>query len=54
MLAGYPGFKNVVVIAREYSPGDKRLVAYIVNSDKDQPKSSDIKMYLKFLPIMFF
>lgn len=47
VLAGYPGFKNVVVIAREYSPGDKRLVAYIVNSDKDQPKSSDIKMYLK-------
>ncbi len=47
VLSGYPGFKNVVVIAREFSPGDKRLIAYIVNSNNAQPLSSDIRSYLK-------
>ena len=41
-MGEYPGFKNTVVIARDFGPGDKRLVAYIVNSGDEQPKASEI------------
>ncbi len=47
VLGEYPGFKNTVVIARDFGPGDKRLVAYIVNSGDEQPKASEIRNYLK-------
>lgn len=47
VLREYPGLKNVVVIAREFNPGDKRLIAYIVPNDGSVQQSSELRKYLK-------
>ncbi len=47
VLGEYPGLKNVVVIAREISPGDKRLIAYIITANATAPDSNELKDYLK-------
>ena len=36
-LGGHPGVREVVVLAREDSPGDKRLVAYYTCADTGEP-----------------
>lgn len=44
-LMHMPGMTRTVVIAREFGPGDVRLVAYLVNKDK-APSLSEVKAYL--------
>src|SRR5439155_12744767 len=41
VLSRYPGVRDVVVVAREQAPGTRRLVAYIVTSDKSQVTSNE-------------
>ncbi len=47
VLGEYSGIKNAVVIAREFNPGDIRLVAYVVNSNESNPKVTDLRNFLK-------
>lgn len=46
VLAQHPGVQEAVVLAREDSPGDKRLVGYVV-SISQEPSISKLKNYLK-------
>ncbi|MFP4122418.1 amino acid adenylation domain-containing protein [Coleofasciculus sp.] len=52
VLQNYPNVRNVVVLAREDKPGDKRLVAYLVPEDRHRELNPDhIKPFLlKKLP----
>ncbi|MBK8552596.1 MAG: amino acid adenylation domain-containing protein [Ignavibacteria bacterium] len=47
VLAEYPGMKSAAVVAREFSNGDKRLIAYYVSRDESVPSSSDVKNFMK-------
>ncbi|MEO6695101.1 MAG: amino acid adenylation domain-containing protein, partial [Ignavibacteria bacterium] len=47
VLTEYPGLKNVAVVTREFSDGDKRLVAYIVLSGENEIETSELRKYLK-------
>lgn len=47
VLSEYPGVKNVTVVAREFNPDDKRLVAYIVSSNEENLQAPDIRKFLK-------
>jgi aryl carrier-like protein len=46
-LAQHPSVKDAVVIAREDSPGEKRLVAYIVSKGQEAPTVADWRGFLR-------
>lgn len=47
LLLKHPAVKEAIVIAREYSPGEKRLVAYLVGQQEIMPSVSEWHIYLK-------
>ncbi|MBE9205818.1 amino acid adenylation domain-containing protein [Nostoc sp. LEGE 06077] len=47
LLSQYPEIKSVVVIAREDSSGDKRLVAYVVPHQDSKPIAQELRSFLK-------
>jgi len=46
-LRRHPTIEDVVVLAREDSPGDKRLVAYFVAKEEEAPAVDDLRSRLK-------
>jgi amino acid adenylation domain-containing protein len=46
-LTQHPAVKSVVVSARDDSPGDKRLVAYLISSSGNNFSASDLRAHLK-------
>jgi amino acid adenylation domain-containing protein len=46
-LSEYPTLKEVVVIAREDIPGDKRLVSYLVANSKQIPTHRELRRFLQ-------
>ncbi|HEX5752319.1 MAG TPA: amino acid adenylation domain-containing protein, partial [Archangium sp.] len=46
-LVGYPGVGEAVVMVREDSPGDRRLVGYVVAREGQAFEVSELKAYLK-------
>jgi thioesterase domain-containing protein len=46
-LASHPGIRQAVVAAREDSPGNKRLVAYLVAKSEPAPTSADLRDQLR-------
>ena len=47
MLAQHPAIQQAVVLAREDTPGDKRLVAYAVTADGSAPSAHDLRSFLQ-------
>ncbi len=47
VLAHDPAVREVVVVAREDVPGDKRLVAYVVSSQSLPPSTGEFRAYLQ-------
>lgn len=46
LLRQHPALQAAVVLAREDSPGDKRLVAYVVPQDEPPPDAGELRDYL--------
>lgn len=47
LLSRHPAVERCVVIAREDTPGDKRLVAYIIPASHSPPAVNEVQTYLK-------
>jgi amino acid adenylation domain-containing protein/non-ribosomal peptide synthase protein (TIGR01720 family) len=47
VLGGHPGVREVVVLAREDSPGEKRLVAYVVGKEGPAPSGSELRGFVR-------
>ena len=47
VLARHPAVRQVVVMAREDGPGDKRLVAYLMPADGTAPDTGELRQYLR-------
>jgi amino acid adenylation domain-containing protein/non-ribosomal peptide synthase protein (TIGR01720 family) len=46
VLGGHPGVREAVVLAREGSAGEMRLVAYLVSSDGGAPSTAELRAFL--------
>ena len=47
VISSYNGAEENVVIVREDSPEDKRLIAYIAVKNESRPDASDLRLFLK-------
>jgi amino acid adenylation domain-containing protein len=47
VLSEHPALKEVLVVAREDKPGDKRLVAYVVGNGDATPSNEELRNYLR-------
>ncbi|MDB6037006.1 MAG: amino acid adenylation enzyme/thioester reductase family protein, partial [Verrucomicrobiales bacterium] len=47
VLAQYPGVRETAVLAREDTPGERKLAAYIVAPGEGRPAEADLRAYLK-------